>query len=174
MGKRIRDARLKLTERLGQKVTQECLAQMCGWESAQSRVNKYELGERTPSLEDFVLLAEATCTTPEWLAFGAGSSGSSGEPLTQDNEFGKSALEAAEWVQRTPSLEIQAQLAQGVKEQALIYIREKEKEAIAEAEKYRRIRELHDENNTTSENSSGQNGLRSDAGNPSPEDIEGD
>ena len=141
----------------------------------QPTVNHWLSGEKLPTFKRTIAIAEQLGVCVEWLLTGRGDkrpSGSSHEPLTQDNEFGKSALEAAEWVQRTPSLEIQAQLAQGVKEQALIYIREKEKEAIAEAEKYRRIRELHDEANTISENSSSQNGLRTDPRKPSPEDIE--
>lgn len=70
VGIRIKIARDQLTKKIGYKVTQEKLAELCGWKDGQSRVSNYENGIRTPSQEDIITIAEVTGSDPVWLSFG--------------------------------------------------------------------------------------------------------
>jgi SOS-response transcriptional repressor LexA len=63
IGARIR----ALRDQLGLK--QPDLARLCGWDG-QSRISNYENGIRMPELTDFIKLAKALKTTPQYLQFG--------------------------------------------------------------------------------------------------------
>lgn len=79
IGERIRAARKQ------RKLTQEALAQLCGWES-QTRVSHYEVGRRTPDIVDIETLAAAMQVSPVELLYG--------------NESGEST--APFWLERVP------------------------------------------------------------------------
>lgn len=62
-GKRIKQKR---TEK---GLSQEALADLCGWES-RTRISNYEHGISEPKLADFKRLAKALKVKAAWLAFG--------------------------------------------------------------------------------------------------------
>ncbi len=65
IGKRIAAAR----EALG--LNQGELGALCGWRDAQSRVSRYENGNREMKLADLVTLADKLGVDPEFLTFGS-------------------------------------------------------------------------------------------------------
>lgn len=64
IGSRIREVR----EAKG--LSQEKLAQKCGWENGQTRLSNYEKGKREPTIADFETIAYHTGSDPAYLAFG--------------------------------------------------------------------------------------------------------
>lgn len=72
MSKRIAAARAHLGHRLGHKISQAKLAEMCGWSSGQSRIGNYENGGRQPGPRDLERLSEVTGVSLMWLTFGQG------------------------------------------------------------------------------------------------------
>lgn len=72
IGLRIKTARVALADKTGERISQKKLAQMCGWEDAQSRVGNYENNIRKPSPEDIQRIAKVTGFRAEWLLYGAG------------------------------------------------------------------------------------------------------
>ena len=75
-GKRIQEARKRLSEREGRKVTQAELGERCGWgEGAQGRIGNYESGRRELGPQEARALAAALRVSPEWLLWGSGADG---------------------------------------------------------------------------------------------------
>lgn len=70
LGQRIKAARKRFGERLGRRVTQSELAELCGWDQAQSRISGYENDTREPSLADLEKIAEVTGVGLSWLLTG--------------------------------------------------------------------------------------------------------
>lgn len=72
IGDRIWFARESLSEKIGAKITQAKLAEMCGWGRSQTRVGNYEQDKREPGFADLSKIAEKTGVRVEWLLSGKG------------------------------------------------------------------------------------------------------
>lgn len=69
VGKRLQLARSQLAKKLSRKISQEDLANLCGW-PGQSRISHYENDRRIPKGEDLMLMSKALLVQPEWILFG--------------------------------------------------------------------------------------------------------
>lgn len=82
-GKRIQEARKRLGEREGRKVTQAELGERCGWgEGAQGRIGNYESGRRELGPQEARALAAALRVSPEWLLWGEAGTGGDLRPVS--------------------------------------------------------------------------------------------
>lgn len=72
IGKRVKQAREHLSSTKNRRVTQNDLAEICGWANGQTRIANYEKNIRTPSSEDLKKISKATGCRVEWLQFGTG------------------------------------------------------------------------------------------------------
>lgn len=70
VGGRIKFARGELSRKLGTSISQDKLAEMCGWQ--QTRIGNYETNFRAPDPADLSKIAHITGVRAEWLLFGTG------------------------------------------------------------------------------------------------------
>lgn len=68
VGDRIRAARIE------KKISQNALANGCGWEDMQARISNYENGRTEPAYSDLVKIADVLGVDPAYLAFGTENS----------------------------------------------------------------------------------------------------